>query len=254
VEVTTHIEALRHEGELLAVATAATDPDAGVPTCPEWTVRDLVRHTGGVHRWATGYVAGGRTEAGDVVFEDVAGPWPEDAALAEWLRQGCAVLADALAAAPDELRCWSFLPAPSPRAMWARRQSHETAIHRVDAELAARTALGPFGAAFAADGVDELLTCFVPRRSSRLASDTPASLSVQCSDTDAAWLLHIGPEGVTTSTDQPTAGSGADCSVRGAAADLYLALWNRAGPEGLVLEGDADVLKLFLDTVHVRWS
>ena len=208
MEVTTHIEALRHEGELLAVATAATDPDAGVPTCPEWTVRDLVRHTGGVHRWATGYVAGGRTEAGDVVFEDVAGPTPEDAALAEWLREGCVVLANALAAAQDDLRCWSFLPAPSPRAMWARRQAHETAIHRVDAELAARTALGPFGAAFAADGVDELLTCFVPRRSSRLASDTPACLSVRCSDTDAAWVLHIGPEGVTTTTGRAPAGSG----------------------------------------------
>jgi uncharacterized protein (TIGR03083 family) len=254
VEVTTHIEALRHEGELLAAATAAVDPGAGVPTCPEWTVRDLVRHMGGVHRWATGYVAGGRTQAGDVVFDDVIGPWPRDAALAEWLRQGCRELADVLAAASDDLRCWSFLPAPSPRAMWARRQAHETAIHRVDAELAARTAVSPFGAAFAADGVDELLTCFVPRRSTTLASDPPASLSVRCSDTDAAWVLHIGPDGVTTSTGQAPAGSGADCSVRGAAADLYLALWNRAGPEGLLVEGDADVLGLFLDTVHVRWS
>ncbi len=254
MEVTAHIEALRHEGELLAVAATATDPGAGVPTCPEWTVRDLVWHVGGVHRWATGYVAGGCTQAGDVVFDDVVGPRPEDAALAEWLRQGCRVLADALAAASDDLRCWSFLPAPSPRAMWARRQAHETAIHRVDAELAARTALCPFGAAFAADGVGELLTCFVPRRSSTLARDTPVSLSVRCSDTDAAWVLHIGPEGVTTSTGQARTGSGADCSVRGTAADLYLALWNRAGPEGLLVEGDADVLGLFLDTVHVRWS
>jgi uncharacterized protein (TIGR03083 family) len=254
VEVTTHVEALRHEGELLAVATAAADPGSGVPTCPEWTVRDLVRHMGGVHRWATGYVAGGHTQPGDVVFDDVIGLWPGDTALAEWLRQGCRVLADALAAASDDLRCWSFLPAPSPRAMWARRQAHETAIHRVDAELAARTAVSPFDAAFAADGVDELLTCFVPRRSSTLTSDPPASLSVGCSDTDAAWVLHIGPEGVTTSTGQAPAGSGADCSLRGAAADLYLALWNRAGPEGLLVEGDADVLELFLDTVHVRWS
>lgn len=47
---------------------------------------------------------------------------------------------------------------------------------------------------------------------------------------------------------------GADCMVRGSAADLYLALWNRAGPEALVVEGDTDVLGLFLDTVQVRWS
>ncbi len=254
MEVTAHIEALRREGELLAVAVDATDPGAAVPTCPEWTMRDLVRHLGGVHRWATGYVAEGRTEVWGVGLDDVVGTWPEDAALADWLRQGCAVLADALAAAPDDLRCWTFLPAPSPRAMWARRQAHETAIHRVDAQLTARTALGPFGPAFAADGVDELLTCFVPRRSTKLAADVPASFAVQCTDADAAWVVSIGPRGVTTSAGPVPVGSAADCSVRGTAADLYLALWNRAGPEGLAVDGDGDVLGLFLDTVHVRWS
>jgi hypothetical protein len=230
MEVTAHIEALRREGELLAAAVDGTDPGAAVPTCPEWTMRDLVRHSGGVHRWATGYVAEGRTEVWRVGLDDV------------------------LAAAPDDLRCWTFLPAPSPRAMWARRQAHETAIHRVDAQLTARTALGPFGPAFAADGVDELLTCFVPRRSTKLAADVPASFAVQCTDADAAWVVSIGPRGVTTSAGPVPVGSAADYSVRGTAAGLYLALWNRAGPEGLAVDGDGDVLGLFLDTVHVRWS
>ncbi|MGI5037925.1 maleylpyruvate isomerase N-terminal domain-containing protein [Streptomyces sp. JAC128] len=27
-----------------------------MPTCPGWRVRDLIRHTGMVHRWATGMV------------------------------------------------------------------------------------------------------------------------------------------------------------------------------------------------------
>ena len=68
------------------------------------------------------------------------GSWPPDAELAAGSRQGCAALADALAAAPADLECWTFLRAPSPLAMWARRQAHETAIHRVDAELAAGAA------------------------------------------------------------------------------------------------------------------
>ena len=42
--------------------------------------------------------------------------------------------------------------------------------------------------------------------------------------------------------------------MTGAAGDLYLALWNRAGPDGLEIEGDASVLGLFLDRVNVRWS
>jgi uncharacterized protein (TIGR03083 family) len=253
VEVTAHIEALRREGELMARATALTDPDAAVPTCPEWTARDLVRHMGGVHRWATGYVAGRRTEVSDVGLDEVVGSWPEDAALASWLREGCTALADALAAAPGDLECWTFLPAPSPRAMWARRQAHETAIHRVDAELTARRAVGPFGPAFAADGVDELLTCFVPRRSTKLLAETAATLVVQCIDHDAAWVLHLGPEGVSTAP-APPGGNDGDCSVRGAAADLYRALWNRSGPEELIVAGDGAVLGLFLDAVHVRWS
>src|SRR6202034_1290764 len=104
--------------------------------------------------------------------------------------------------------------------------AHETAIHRVDAQLAAGSAVTPFDAPFAADGVDELLACFVPRRSTALQAEKPAALAVRCTDEDRAWVLRIGPDGVTTES-APVADGVADCSVRGAAADLYLALWNR---------------------------
>ena len=253
MDVAAHIDALRGEGRLMADAAGTAGPDAPVPTCPEWVVRDLVRHMGGVHRWATGYVADARTEVRDVGLDEVVGTWPDDADLVGWFRQGCEALAEALDAAPPALECWTFLRAPSPLAMWARRQAHETAIHRVDAELAAGVDLSPFAAPFAADGVGELLECFVPRRSTKLRAEDPASLAVGCTDEDAAWLLRIGAEGVTTDP-VPSVRVGADCMVRGSAADLYLALWNRAGPEALVVEGDTEVLGLFLDTVQVRWS
>src|ERR1700744_4969929 len=96
-------------------AVGQSDPDGAVPPCPEWTVRDLVRHTGGVHRWATGFVRG-RTEPVQADLEEVAGGWPPDPDLASWLAQGCADLVTALVAAPDDLACWTFLPAPTPRA------------------------------------------------------------------------------------------------------------------------------------------
>jgi len=253
MEVAAHIAALRDEGRLMADAAENAGPDAPVPTCPEWVVRDLVRHLGGVHRWATGYVAGARAEVWDVDLDEVVGTWPDDDDLIGWFRQGSEALAGALEAAPPDLECWTFLRAPSPLAMWARRQAHETAIHRVDAELAAGVHLRRFGTAFAADGIGELLECFVPRRSTKLRAKDPASLAVGCTDEDAAWLLQIGAEGVTTDPI-PSLRVGADCMVRGSAADLYLALWNRAGAEPLVVEGDTDVLGLFLDTVQVRWS
>jgi uncharacterized protein (TIGR03083 family) len=251
MEVAAHIDALRAQGELMAAAVDAAEPGAPVPTCPEWAVRDLVRHVGGVHRWATGYVAGARTEMGGAGLDEIVGAGPDDAELAAWLRQGCAALTATLTAAPSDLECWTFLPAPSPLAMWARRQAHETAIHRVDAELAGALAVKPFAPRFAADGVDELLTCFVPRRSSTLRAEVPTELAVRCGDADAAWTVQLDGDGVTT-----TAGAGDDpaCTVTGAAGDLYLALWNRAGPDGLEIEGDASVLRLFLDRVNVRWS
>ena len=253
MEVAAHIDALRGEGRLMADAAENAGLAAPVPTCPEWVVRDLVRHLGGVHRWATGYVAGPRTEQWDVDLDDVVGTWPGDADLVGWFRQGYESLAGALEAAPPDLECWTFLRAPSPLAMWARRQAHETAIHRVDAELAAGVDLTPCSAPFAADGVSELLECFVPRRSTKLRREEPASLAVGCTDEEEAWLLRIGPDGVTTEPG-PARRPAPTAPSRGEALDLYLALWNRSGPEALVIEGDGDVLRLFLDTLRVRWS
>ena len=39
--------------------------EAPVPTCPGWTVRDLLAHQGMVHRWATAVVLGDDPRAVD---------------------------------------------------------------------------------------------------------------------------------------------------------------------------------------------
>jgi uncharacterized protein (TIGR03083 family) len=255
MEVKALIDSLERDGQLLAAAAASSGANAAIPTCPGWKERDLVLHCGGVHRWATAFVAGAVANPGDVSFESLIEPAPDDDHFVDWFREGHAALVGALRAAPADLECWTFLPAPSPRAFWARRQAHETAIHRVDAERAAgRTVaqLSAFTPAFAADGVDELLTCFVPRRSTKLRSEDLATLGVRCSDDAGAWVLSIGPDGVTT-----VAGDGAgaaDCTLQGAAGDLYKALWNRGGDERLQIEGDRSVLTMFGDAVQVRWS
>lgn len=248
VEIPAHIDALRSEGALMAAAAGAADPAGTVPTCPEWAVRDLVRHTGAVHRWATGFVAGGRTEPSGL--EEAMGAGPVDDDLAGWLALGCTDLVAALGDAPDDLVCWTFLAAPSPRAMWARRQAHETAVHRVDAQLAAGSAVTRCAPAFAADGIDELVMLFVPRRKARLGADPPATLTVRCTDADASWQLHMGADGVTTTPGSTS--NGGDCTVSGTAHDLYLALWNRSGADDLRLEGDGAVLQRFTEAVRIR--
>ena len=250
MEIGEHIAHIGEGGERFAQAAEAAGLDGTVPTCPGWQVRDLVQHLSGVHRWATAYVLTGKphptTEAEDAeLFATV-----EDGELIPRFRRGHAALIAALAGAPAELRCWTFLDAPSPLAFWARRQAHETTIHRVDAEAAAGLA-SACAARLAADGIDELLRGFLSRPWGRLVADPPVSLAIRTGDTGDAWTIRIEPERrVVTS-----GAADADCAVTGAASDLYLLLWNRRPLDGRVtVEGNATVLDLWRERATIRWS
>lgn len=252
MEIAEHIEILSGQGRLLAAAAAAAGPDAPVPSCPGWVIRDLVRHQGGVHRWAASIVGTPHTEPWNVGLDEVVGTWPDDAGLVDWFAAGCRALADVLTSADPGLACWTFLAAPSPLAMWARRQAHETAVHRADAELAAGEMVTACAPGFAADGIDELLTCFITRPGGRLRSEQPKLLRVRCTDAAGDWLVRIGPDGAaaTAAGRAPAAA----CEVSGTADDLYLGLWHRRSPDRLAVEGDHGVFDLFLDKVRIRWS
>ncbi|MFD0527606.1 maleylpyruvate isomerase family mycothiol-dependent enzyme [Kitasatospora arboriphila] len=251
MEIPELVDVLRHEGALLADAAAATPLDAPVPTCPDWRLRDLVLHTGQVHRWAAAHVKGGLTRPLDAAYQEAAwGPAPADADLVEWFRTGHADLVTVLRSAPADLECWSFLPAPSPLAFWARRQLHETTVHRVDAESAAGTAASPVAPAVAADGLAELLTGFLPRPKSWLRSEEPRTLAVRPTDRPESWLVTIGQE-----PPQARPGAGpADCTVSGPAHDLYLLLWNRREADAAAVSGDGSLLDLWRTDATINWS
>ena len=249
MDVDALLDALAHEGTTYTAAIERGALDAPVPTCTEWTLRDLVHHTSAVNRWATRVVNERAAGPIDEELEVVAGGWPDDVDLAPWFRAGNALLVDALRSAPDDLECWAFLRAPSPKAFWARRQLHETAIHRVDAELSSG-AVSPVPVEHAVDGIDELLTGFLPRRSSRLRPETPSTIAIRPTDASEAWLVTAGPDGASTERVERDA----DVVVRGPAADLYLFVWNRRDLDGLDVTGDRSLLDLWRTNVQVRWS
>jgi uncharacterized protein (TIGR03083 family) len=255
MDIAEYIEALEVDGERMAGAVAAAGPDAPVPSCPEWAVRDLVFHQGGIQRWATAFVAGAKEKRTDVDFEATTGPNPSDAELVEWLRQGHLDLVAALTSASPDVQCWSFLAAPSPLAFWARRQAHETSIHRVDAELAARHSPTSVSPPFAADGLDELLTGFVVRRKLDPATESTRAVVFSCLDADTAWRMTVDGETIAAEAVGCAEGAdgadGADCVVRGTASDLYHALWRRRGLDGIEIMGDAAVLELILDGARI---
>ena len=234
----TWIRTLEAEGRRMASVAGSLSLDDPVPSCPEWNVRTLVRHTGWVHRWSGTMVREARpTPPGR---EDVLpGGWPSDGGLVGWFREGYRRLVSALEEAPDDLRCWTLMDMPEPRAFWARRQAHETAIHRADTELVAGVVSG-FDPEHASDGIDELLVFFITRPDRGPRAPEPRTLRVVASDTDRRWMVTIGPDRAAGHAG----GEGpADCTVTGPASDLYLYLWNRIPPDRIRIEGDSGVLE-----------
>ena len=243
------IDAVRVHGEgLLATATSA-GLDSRVPSCDDWVVRDLVRHIGGVHHWAARQLGEKRTDeiVGDL-FEIVGG-WPADDDLLSWAAAQHAALVAELEGADPTFPYFTWFRGDTPLTMWARRQAHETAVHRVDAELA--TGRRPtFKPTFAADGIDELLLDMIGDWQRQLPVDAARTLHVVAQDVERAWTITISPEGFAIHGDQR---GDAHTMLRGTASSLYQALWGR-GAADLEIAGDASVFDSWLTAVKPAWS
>jgi uncharacterized protein (TIGR03083 family) len=259
VEISAHIDALDRDGALLADAAESAGLRASVPGCPGWQVRDLVRHQAYVHDWAARHVRDRSPRIIDdgLTESDILSGGPADADLIAAYRQGHAALVAILREADPDVECATFMPAPSPLAFWARRQAHETAVHRYDAQSALPG--GPpsppaaFEAGFAADGVDELIMCFAARRRYRLTDvgGVERSLTVRPQDAEGRWHVRLTDSGAAVSRDDPAA----DCTLEGPAAGLYAFLWNRSdvAGAGLAISGTTEILGRWNTSVRVRW-
>jgi uncharacterized protein (TIGR03083 family) len=253
MEIAEHIDALRHNGDLLADAAERAGLEAAIPPCSPWQVKDLLRHTGYIHRWATRHI----TDCPDTVLDgpeeaEILRGGAADPELVAWFRAGHAALVETLSTADPGLVCATFMDAPSPLAFWARRQAHETAIHRADAESAS-SVRPEYEPAFAADGIDELIMGFGQRRKYRPSADGPGSMRVRTTDTGHAW--HVGTQDGRIQARRGDDGP-ASCTVTGPASGVYLFLWNRvdAAQAGVTISGDPGFLQSWQSSVRVRWG
>jgi uncharacterized protein (TIGR03083 family) len=158
-------------------------------------------------------------------------PPSESDALARWFGDGAIGLANSLDDAGLDAPTWTPFPIPDPTvAVWLRRQTHETALHRWDAE-AAVAAPRPLSPALAADGIDEYLGVIVPRLVDRDGLELPAgSAHLHCTDTPGEWTVEV-VDGEYVLDRSHRKG---DAAVRGSAEHLLLQLWGRAVPDGAV--------------------
>ncbi len=243
-----HRAAIVREGAALA-AVPATGLAAEVRACPGWTVERLIGHTGRVHRWATSFLAAG----GDDGAEPDPGPRPPQGdAILPWYREALDGLVAELDRHDPSEPVQSFA-GPADVGFWLRRQAHEIAVHRWDAEDAVTPGgARPFEPALAADAIDEWLHLFVPRFLVEKGDGTPAglmgaTLHIHCTDTEGEWLLTLTAEGC----DVERAHAKGDAALRGPASDLLLAVWHRIGLDRVDVVGDGDRAQAVLDLVHV---
>jgi uncharacterized protein (TIGR03083 family) len=197
VEIREHIDQLEAEGAALAAGAQRAGLDTAVAHCPDWAVRDVVTHIGGIHRWAA-EIVGQELPGPDTAASDAVGVGPSDHELIEWFREGHRALVSTLRAAPANLACFAFLPAPSPLAFWARRQALETAVHRADAD-AASGLVAPLDHALAFDGIDEILIGF----GSRPKAFEPGLMRLE-PEGGPPWDVTLGAQGpaaVLSTTD-----------------------------------------------------
>lgn len=244
-----HAEIEKSTAAIAALVDTA-DEALPIPTCPEWTLRQLATHIGRAQRWAAEIV--GTRSPKMIEFRAVPdGRLPDDpAGRAPWLINGAALLVANLRDAGDDL-VWTF-PGLAPAGFWARRMAHETVVHRADAQLAAgqEFAVAPV---LAADAIDEWLTLLMPGEPPQqdersLALPPGRSLHIHATDDELGgtgeWLIANGPDGCTVA-----AGHGkADAAVSGPAAELLLVLLRRkpASDQAVRVFGDQELLGTWL--------
>ena len=227
---------LLHQGELLDRAAGLAAPQAPVPSCPGWTAASAMRHLARVHRRVTAIVRGQDPAAAIEGFR------PEPPELSAIYRDGLVDLVGALRDAPDDLTADTLWPAENARHFWARRQAHETAIHRVDVELAAGYGVTEFQPDFAVDGLDELVVGLAPAWFSGDDLDGPRTIVLTPVDANEAWTVRLGSSGAVTDrrpADNP------DLGVYGLASDLYRWAWNRADDHEVSLRGELALADLW---------
>lgn len=239
---------LRTEADAFASTVNGADLALRVPTCPEWTLEQLVHHVGRAYYWATAIITSATTTF--IPFESVPETVPPEqpGKHGDWLRNGAEQLVSAVAETGAESTVWTW--AQDRRAgFWLRRLTHETVVHRADAAF---TVARPYelAADLAADGVSESLELLASRMmvmpSPALVSLAGTGQTLHFHATDGLgdageWLIRCTPDGSLWEHGHGKA----DVTVRAAAADLLLVLTGRIDADNAKIEvfGDEALFK-----------
>jgi uncharacterized protein (TIGR03083 family) len=230
-----YVALTRRELARLLSAVRAGPVSDPVPTCPGWSVADLVSHVGEFCAFWTHVLCEG-TGAPRAPFADP----PRGDAVAGWLEGIGQMLVTELQATPSHTRVWTWYERDSSARFVARRVAHELAVHRYDAELA-RGMATPIATRLAADGIDELLGTLVTARQ-RSGTARGQTLGLHGTDEDGIELLVVmKPDVIEVTRSRDVA----DLTLTGSVSDLELLLYRRPTIGPVEKRGDAEVLEVW---------
>lgn len=213
---------------------------ATVPSCPEWTVADLVEHTGYVYLHKVRVMADGAFPS----------EWPPtsyaDVPPLELLRTAKDELFEEFAR-HDVTEQTATFGADTTIGFWARRMALEIAVHRYDAEQATDD-VTEIPADLALDGIDEILTVMLASGygDADFAREHPVDGTVAIESGGLRWLATLDSSTavavtLSPSSTSPSAGRPA-ATVSGEPAAVFLWLWGRLPDDAVDRSGDPETL------------
>jgi uncharacterized protein (TIGR03083 family) len=226
------------EGELMLGTAARVLPDAAhaeVLGCPGFTLGEVLRHVGSVHRVTRLWVQHGERPE----------QWqrsPLDGDLIGFVRTGLGELVAELIGHDPEAYCDTWWPANRTHGFWRRRMAHETTVHRVDVQAAAGEPVHPIDPEVALDGIDELLFLWFSHRLGELKMFAPQQGSIALSAGDRRWLAIFEQGRCTARRVDETDARSADATVSGDPTEVYLWSWGRLPDQSVRISGDYDAV------------
>ena len=237
----THCGLLEREGARVAELAGRISIDAPVPTCPGWTVSDLLAHVGFVHRRSTFWVSVRASERLSVRGMNLSrGPLSS-----QWMAEGTSELLDALRSGDPDEPMWAWGADQHVR-FWARRMLHETLVHRIDLEetCGERTPIDP---AAGEDAIDEFFSNVAYSAdfsaSAKNLVGEGETIEFSCGSV-ASWTVQLSPQGFAFVEPDLTP----EVSVTGTPADLLVLVYGRRRLEETSCEvvGRRDLLERWI--------